>query len=358
MASFTWIRTVALLTVSVATLGFTATPAAAAGSATRGFLVDSNERAVVAFDPTTNTITNRLFFSTIPTYAVRPDGREIYVADAIADTVSVVSTATMSIVARIAVRPSPDGIAFTPDSRRAYVSNNGSGSVTVIDTGARRIVKIIPTDQPHDAPAVSPDGARVYVATRVDTQASRRLTIISTATDTVTRAIPFTAENRRLGDLEVSPDGRFVLIENGDLVDTTTNTVVRTISLGSVPFDFVFAPDSTSIYLADFCAAGFTGAVQQVSVITGQILRSLLPGRWPTGVAVSPDGSRLYVTLDTGRAIAELDTPTGRVLDTFGDFRGSVGSQLHDITLSGTAPAAARGERFPPEPPRREPCFP
>lgn len=358
MAGCGWMRTVALLTASVAMLGLTATPVAAGGSATRGFMVDNNERALIAFDPATNTITNRLVFGVIPVYAVRPDGREIYVADGIADTVIVVDTATMSIVARIAVRPSPDGIAFTPDSQRAYVSNNGSGSVTVIDTGTRRIVKAIPTDQPHDAPVVSPDGSRVYVATSTGTLASRRLTIISTATDTVIRTIPFTAANRRLGDLEVSPDGRFVLIENGDLVDSTTDTVIRTISLGAVPFDFVFAPDSTSIYLADYCADGARGAVQQVNVTNGQILRSLVPGRWPTSVAVSPDGSRIYVVLDTGRAIVELDAPTGRVLDTFGDFPGTSGSLLEHITLSGTAPETAPGERFPPEPPRREPCFP
>ncbi|HEV8558207.1 MAG TPA: YncE family protein [Actinophytocola sp.] len=357
MGSNGWKRAVATLGAVLATLAFTASPATAAGGATRGLLVDTKDRTLVAFDPATNTITNRIPSDFFLEYAVRPDGQEIYATDDVHDRVVVVSTATMSIVASIPVRPDPAGVAFTPDSRRAYVSNDGSGSVTAIDTTTRQIIRVIPTDQPG-LPAASPDGTRIYVATDTGTLASRKLTIISTATNTVQGTIPLTVGNSLLNNLAVSPNGRFVLIRTGALVDTTADTVVRTIPMGVLPTDFLFSPDSASIYLADLCADRSRGALRQISVTTGQTLRTLIAGRWPSSAALSPDATRLYVVVDAFRAILELNTSTGAILDTFGAFPATHASTLTRIRLSATIPTTPRGERLPPEPPRFNPCAP
>ena len=51
-----------------------------------------------------------------------------------------------------------------PDVIRAYVSNAGSNNVSVINTATNTVVDTVPvSDDPHGV-AITPDGARVYVA--------------------------------------------------------------------------------------------------------------------------------------------------------------------------------------------------
>jgi YVTN family beta-propeller protein len=63
-----------------------------------------------------------------------------YVANSGDNTVSVINTATNTVVATIPVGPAganPFGVAFTPDGTLAYVTN-GSNNVSVIATATKR----------------------------------------------------------------------------------------------------------------------------------------------------------------------------------------------------------------------------
>src|SRR5690349_8003716 len=57
-----------------------------------------------------------------------------YVANSCSNTVTVIDTATNSLIATIPVGIAPEGIALTPDGTRAYVSNRVGNTVSVIDT--------------------------------------------------------------------------------------------------------------------------------------------------------------------------------------------------------------------------------
>lgn len=151
--------------------------------------MDERDRSLVAFDPATNTITGRIPFELVGAYEVRLDGREIYLSDRASHSVVVVSTATMRVVARILVGSDPVGFAFTPDSRRVYVSVHFDSVLTVIDTSTYGIVKVIDmVDMPH-VPVMSPDGSRVYVGTDHSGVVSRKVAVVSTATNTVRKRI-------------------------------------------------------------------------------------------------------------------------------------------------------------------------
>ena len=65
--------------------------------------------------------------------ALLPDGSLLYAANTPADTVDVIDTATLSIVARIDVGLDPVGMAVRPDGLEVWVSNHVSDSVSVID---------------------------------------------------------------------------------------------------------------------------------------------------------------------------------------------------------------------------------
>src|SRR5437899_1497939 len=78
------------------------------------------------------------------------------------DTVSVIDTATNTVVATIdfPVGLGPIAIAITPDGTRAYVTSNGSNTVTVIDTATNTVVATVTVGQgPLRGVAITPDGA-------------------------------------------------------------------------------------------------------------------------------------------------------------------------------------------------------
>jgi YVTN family beta-propeller protein len=76
--------------------------------------------------------------------AITPDGTRAYVANEFSYTVSVIDTATNTVVATIPVGLVPIGVAITPDGTRAYVPNEFSYTVSVIDTATNTVVATIP----------------------------------------------------------------------------------------------------------------------------------------------------------------------------------------------------------------------
>ena len=67
--------------------------------------------------------------------------------------VSVIDTATNTVVAMVAVENFPIGVAVTPDGRHAYVANDSSNNVAVIDTASNTVVATVPVGS---APLGSP----------------------------------------------------------------------------------------------------------------------------------------------------------------------------------------------------------
>src|SRR5256885_2255641 len=105
-----------------------------------------------------------------------------YVTNIISNTVSVIDTATNTVVATIPVGLAPLGVAITPDGTRAYVAN-GSNIVSVIDTATNTVVATIPVgvEAGPVGVAITPDGTRAYVANIL----SNTVSVIDTATNTV-----------------------------------------------------------------------------------------------------------------------------------------------------------------------------
>ena len=63
-----------------------------------------------------------------------------YVTNAVDNTVSVINTATNTVIGLISVGNYPLGIAITPDGARAYVTNAGDNTVSVINTATNTVI--------------------------------------------------------------------------------------------------------------------------------------------------------------------------------------------------------------------------
>ena len=94
-----------------------------------------------------------LFRSTVPVgdnpwgLAVTPEGARVYVANHGSHTVSVLSTATNTVLTTVPVGTNPRGLAITPDGAWVYVANYNSSTVSVIATATNTVVDTVPVGE-------------------------------------------------------------------------------------------------------------------------------------------------------------------------------------------------------------------
>src|SRR4029077_10615670 len=84
-----------------------------------------------------------------------------YVTNSEDNTVSVIDTATNTVVATVPVGVNPYGIAITPDRTRAYTANGFTGAdntVSVIDTASNTVVATVTVTNGPSWEATTPDG--------------------------------------------------------------------------------------------------------------------------------------------------------------------------------------------------------
>ena len=106
--------------------------------------------------------------------ALSPKGDRLFVANANSDTVSMIDTATDTVLRTISVRPgvkapigsSPNALAVSPDGKTLYVANAANNAVAVVDLtpSEPRLRGLIPTGWYPTALAALHDGSRVWVA--------------------------------------------------------------------------------------------------------------------------------------------------------------------------------------------------
>jgi YVTN family beta-propeller protein len=188
--------------------------------------------------------------------------------------------------------------------------------VTVIDTATRSIVDTIPVGDEPRSIAVAPDGSAAYVAQRVE----ESIAVIDGTTHTVAREIPLDDGDEPFG-IAISPDGATLWVLVSDLflseqqllrVDAASGAILDRADVGPMlsPFDtqLAISPDGTRLYTAswwslsrfDLTQPGFPGI-------------DITPAGSadPTAVAVAPDGT-LYVPMDDD-TVLHLDAAGGQI---------------------------------------------
>ena len=89
--------------------------------------------------------------------AITPDGAFAYVANSVSNTVSVIATATNTVVATVAgVGSMPSGVAITPDGAFAYVGANAGSTVSVIATATNTVVATVGVGSEPFGVAITP----------------------------------------------------------------------------------------------------------------------------------------------------------------------------------------------------------
>jgi YVTN family beta-propeller protein len=222
----------------------------------RAYVASRNAGQVTAIDTGSNTVIG----SPIPVgneesfdrgVAITPDGKHVYVARFGDDEVSMIDTATNLVFgAPIPVGDEPRELAITPDGSRLYATNfNDSptgNSVSVIDTATNTVVATIPVGTNPRGIAITPDGKHVYVSNNFD----KTVSVIDTATNTVI-GTPIPVGPMPVG-IALTPDGSRALVASEDFapnnvitpVATATNTAGAAFaSGGESPAEIAIVPD-------------------------------------------------------------------------------------------------------------------
>jgi len=202
---------------------------------------------VAVVDRATHTVVDRI---TLPPEAkphsvtTSRDGKKLYVTSYLptAAQIYIVDLATKNLLATIPVGGYPSGITVTPDGTQVWASSPFSGNVTVIDTLTNTRLMVISGIPAAWGIRFNPTGTRAYVTSSENVGASLR--VLDTSNYREIASIPTGNDSRNIA---VTPSGRHIFVTNflQDTVvqiDAATNTVLRTIKVGSKPSGFQFVP--------------------------------------------------------------------------------------------------------------------
>jgi YVTN family beta-propeller protein len=286
--------------------------------------------SVFVIDTATNTVV-----ATVPVagngIAITPDGTHAYVTDMFTNNVSVIDTASNTVVGTpITVGIAPFGVAITPDGKHAYVANKGSGNVSVIDTATNTVLTgtgfPIAVGSGPVAVAITPDGKQTYVPNF----GSNTVSVIDTATNKVTTTITV---GMNPGGVAVTPDGKHAYVANDgsgnvSVIDTATNTVLTgtgfPIPVGGSPIALAVTPDGKHAYVASN-----TGTVSVIDTATNTVVGSPVAGNnFPNGIGIIPPPPG--VPFLAFGAVLNIDFGTASNTDAF-----TLGTS---VILSSTAP--------------------
>jgi YVTN family beta-propeller protein len=243
--------------------------------------------------------------------AITPDGQYAYVANYGSDNVTPIRIATNTASpagAWIPVGSEPDGIAITPNGTTAYVANSGDGTVSKIALSTHQVVATISVGGSPSAIAISPDGNTAYVTDNnpgyenvVPINLTNNAVLPGIAIGTVVSNVPTATDPVAI---VISPDGHraYVADRGSNIVpgavtpiDLTTSpaTTGTPVAVGNEPSGLAITPDASALYVTNYADA----TVSQI-LLSADALGSITvshAGTDPVGIAVTPDGTTAYI---------------------------------------------------------------
>lgn len=180
-------------------------------------------------------------------------------------------------------------VAFSPDGTRAYATDEGNNKVSVIDTATRQVVGTIPAVTGVNTP-------RGIAAT------DDRVLVVSAGTD------------------------KLWAIDRASSLYTSSVSIPQAVSTGNDAKWIVLNPGGTHAYVLVQSATGSaTGSVTAFDAQSLQVTGTATGIDGASGIALSPDGTRIYVSSLSG-AISVIDSATMTTIDTInlGGFLNAV----------------------------------
>ena len=248
--------------------------------------------------------------------AVSTDGATVVATHYGNGNVSIIDAYAMTVEADVAMPVEP--LMVTAAERRAYVTISGHhyDSVAIIDTANKQVIANYPVEGIATDVAVDPDGTRIFVGLGARERVG--LAVINTFGRTHTIDLAG-GVGRTVDAVRVSPNGRFVYVATSDadsgkllVVDAAKGITIREVPIASPIRDVALSRDGALAYVASF-DTHWGGSVDVIDTAINEITAKVGIGGAPMQMALSSDGTRLYIA--DYEHVAVLCTETNSIVD-------------------------------------------
>lgn len=250
-------------------------------------------------------------------------------------------------------KPYPGGLAALKDGRLVVVDEAGdAGSqkadlLYILDPKTERFGTVVPMTAECGAVVIHPDQSRAYVT-------DYALNVVHEIDLTGGKVLKSIKVGAQPNALAIGASGTLFVANSGSdtvsVIDTKTGTIVETIStaltpkapLGSIPNSLAISKDEKRLYVTN----GGNNDVAVIDLQPGQsrVLGFIPAGRYPVGVALTPDQKSLLVGTGKGlrtspnadpKTVAEADAP-GKYPQMYGPNRNMKATQTYiEATVGG-----------------------
>jgi DNA-binding beta-propeller fold protein YncE len=219
----------------------------------------------------------------------------VYVAPILGPAVRRLNLSDFTLSDAVLVGGNPAQVQFNAAGTTAFVTKRASGLIGVVNVASHSQTDSIAVPGNPYPIRVSPDGATAFV-----TSTAGWLYKIAVASrsrvDSLLMPDPALQLAWGPGDslLFVSSEGLGTVTE----VRVATMAVVQTILVGGTPQGLAVSPNGSELYVADE-----SGPLRIMSLVTGNQIGTVATGGSTFGVALAPNGATLYVGTTAGKIL-------------------------------------------------------
>jgi YVTN family beta-propeller protein len=243
-----------------------------------------------------------------------PDHKTLAVVSIGSNSVTFIETATNSVKHTTYVGRSPHEVFFTPDGREVWVTVRGEDYVAVLDAGTFEEKTRIQLMPGPGMQIFSPDGQYGYVCSSFNPETAVITVADHRIVGRVAQASPFCP------NIAVTPDGSQVWFTLKDVGKVQVFdgrppfALLKTLDTGPLTNHVQFARNAKGTFA--YVTIGGSNEVKVFRTHDFEPVATISVGSPPHGLWPSGDGSRIYVGLENGDALAVIDTLANEVVAT------------------------------------------
>ena len=227
--------------------------------------------------------------------ALTPDGKRLFTGNFGAGTVTAIDVETGKQSAQTRIGLKPSYVALSADGKTLFATGNLTKDVWFVDAATLKPIRSLEVGIKPMGVAVSPDGRWLYVG--VD--GSGKVAKVDLKHDVVLEnhgALLAVTTN-----IVLTPNGKWLLaagLENRLVVMNTSSGDVQKVKVGREPAAVAITPDGSTVFVANYGA----GTVSLVDLDSGEAYDEIPVGRGP--IDVLTDGRRLITCNDQAGSIS------------------------------------------------------
>jgi YVTN family beta-propeller protein len=312
------------------------------------YVVAQEANSLLVVDPEKQKVLNEIHVGESPhTVILSNDGQLAYVSNQWSDNVSVIDLTLSKVIDTLKTANGPAGLTLSFDGRFLYVVNSYSSNVSVIDLHNKEEIKRLSAGNNPTGAQLSPDGKVIYVTSRRALSAPYGETVMTEITvmdDSSQRVIEYKniESAHMMENVAFTPSGDLALVtlirpknlvpsiqvERGfmmthgiGIIEQKKNGKIIQLLLDEPnayypdPFDIVVTPDGKRAFvsnsgvncisvvdidsiralIAESSPEMLRNYSNNLGISSRYVIKRISTGANPKGLALSPDGKRLYV---------------------------------------------------------------